>query len=225
MHGVSTSAIPRLGAAANFALNIDAIVRVADERSIVFLATPNNPTGVATPVEDVQRIADTGALVVVDEAYGEFVEALDEKASPFLALIENNPNIVVMRTLSKWAGLAGLRIGYAVAHPTIISAMMKAKQPYNINCVAEAAALKALEMKAELTKKGSNVHIVAVAAKSLVGQIGSTYEWLSPVPTDSNFVLCQVHGFDAESVAKFCSLKCHGSILWNAGRGAAEAFA
>ena len=130
-----------------FSVKVNDVVKQSDETSIIFLANPNNPTGTMTPEEDIEKLAETGALVVVDEAYIEFVESLNSTVSPALKLVKRHPNVVVMRTLSKWAGLAGLRIGYALAHPTIVSAMMIAKQPYNVNCTAEKAAMKALEMK------------------------------------------------------------------------------
>ena len=199
LHHVKTTEIPRTEG--TFYIDVEAIRKQADETSIIFLANPNNPTGTMTSLSDVETLAQTGALVVLDEAYMEFVEALNGAPSPSLSLVQKYANVVVMRTLSKWAGLAGLRVGYALAHPTIIKAMMIAKQPYNINCVAEAAAIKALEMKAELTRTGSNVHTVAAAAKELVGTLRDRYKWISPIETDANFVLCRVHGFAASSVA------------------------
>ena len=165
LHHVKTTEIPRTEG--TFYIDVEAIRKQADETSIIFLANPNNPTGTMTSLSDVETLAQTGALVVLDEAYMEFVEALNGAPSPSLSLVQKYANVVVMRTLSKWAGLAGLRVGYALAHPTIIKAMMIAKQPYNINCVAEAAAIKALEMKAELTRTGSNVHTAAAAAQGM----------------------------------------------------------
>ena len=188
-----------------FHIDVDQIEKQADESSMIFLANPNNPTGTSTPLADVARLAKTGALIVLDEAYIEFVEALTGVPSPSLQLVKQYPNVVVMRTLSKWAGLAGLRIGYTLAHPTIIEAMLIAKQPYNINCVAEAAAIKAMEMKKELTAKGSNVFMVAQGAKDLAEKLKQDYCWMTPTPTNANFVLCRIHGFQAESVAKFLS--------------------
>ncbi len=185
-----------------FCIDVNAVKKQADNTSIIFLANPNNPTGTMTSLADVEALAQTGALIVLDEAYMEFVEALNGAPSPSLSMVKKYANVVVMRTLSKWAGLAGLRVGYTLAHPTIIKAMLIAKQPYNINCVAEAAAIKALEMKEELVRKGSNVHTVAEAAKALVGVLRDQYNWITPVETDANFVLCRVHGFAAKSVAE-----------------------
>ena len=185
----------------NFKINVQKIVKESDETTIIFLANPNNPTGTMTSEEEIEILAKTGALVVVDEAYIEFVESLNSIVAPSLSLVKKYQNVVVMRTLSKWAGLAGLRIGYALADPIIISAMMIAKQPYNVNCTAEKTAIKALEMKQMLVEdKSSNVFKVAEGAKVLQAKLNEK-EWLTPTPTESNFVLCRVHGFNAKHVA------------------------
>lgn len=124
----------------NFTINLpDILKRCSDQKvKIVFLCNPNNPTGNITAQEEVIEILKTGKLIIVDEAYYEFSKMT---LSPLLPLYEN---LIILRTLSKWAGLAGLRIGYGIMSPKIVNELMKIKSPFNVNIAAEAAALATL---------------------------------------------------------------------------------
>ncbi len=120
------------------------IAALTPETRLVVVATPNNPTGTATSTADLARLATAaglGTIIVVDEAYREFDadgdDAIDE-------LLDNHPNVVVTRTLSKAQGLAGLRIGYGVGHPAVIADIDKVALPFAVNALAQAAALAAL---------------------------------------------------------------------------------
>ncbi|MBU3979479.1 histidinol-phosphate transaminase [Patescibacteria group bacterium] len=121
----------------NFTINLPAILKsCSDEKvKVVFFCNPNNPTGNLIPKEEIIEILKTGKLVIVDEAYYEFSKMT---LSPLLPLYEN---LIILRTLSKWAGLAGLRIGYGIMSPKIVNELMKIKSPFNINIAAEGAAL------------------------------------------------------------------------------------
>lgn len=107
---------------------------------VIFICTPNNPTGNTVPrdvTEDIIR--NTGAIVVVDEAYGEF------GGDSCIPLLNRYPNLIVLRTFSKAFGLAGLRVGYLLSSPAIINGLLKVKQPFNLNAFSQTAARVVLE--------------------------------------------------------------------------------
>ncbi|MBI4336469.1 MAG: histidinol-phosphate transaminase [Chloroflexi bacterium] len=106
---------------------------------VVFVANPNNPTGNVTPQSVIEGLLEMGLVVVVDETYHEF------SSFTVVPLLTKHENLVVLRTLSKWAGLAGLRIGYGIMAPQLAKLMMGVKAPYNINVAAEQAVLATLE--------------------------------------------------------------------------------
>jgi len=113
-----------------------------NKKALLILSSPNNPTGNSLSIYQIHELCKTGSLICIDEAYIEF--------SPHpssVALLPNYPNLVILRTFSKWAGLAGLRIGYAVAHKDLCKLMMAIKQPYNVNAAADVAARAALKHK------------------------------------------------------------------------------
>ena len=117
-----------------FDIDVAAARDALDDRTkIIFLASPNNPTGNLTPREHVRELLDTGRIVVVDEAYYEFCD------STVADMVSEHENLVVLRTLSKWAGLAGLRIGYGIMNEELVQHVIDIKQPYNISVAAEAA--------------------------------------------------------------------------------------
>ncbi|WP_328496904.1 histidinol-phosphate transaminase [Streptomyces sp. NBC_00414] len=128
----------------------EAAKAVAEHRpDVVFITTPNNPTGNAVPPETVLALyeaaqaarAETGgAMVVVDEAYVEF-----SHGESLLPLLEGRPNLVVSRTMSKAFGAAGLRLGYLAAHPAVVDAVQLVRLPYHLSAVTQATALAALE--------------------------------------------------------------------------------
>ncbi|MBS1902196.1 MAG: histidinol-phosphate transaminase [Bacteroidetes bacterium] len=126
----------------HFQLDTDAIVNCADKNTkLIFLCSPNNPTGNALTRADVMRIVDAvHALVVVDEAYWDY-----SSSASYIGEIERHNNVVVMRTLSKAWGLAGLRIGMAFADSEVIAVLNKVKPPYNVNAVSQQLALDAVE--------------------------------------------------------------------------------
>jgi histidinol-phosphate aminotransferase len=118
---------------------------VTDRTKLILLATPNNPTGTAISTDEVAWLLDRvpeRVVVVVDEAYREFADpALGD---PAIDLVPHRDNVVVTRTFSKAYGLAGLRVGYAAAHPELVAALDKVLFPFAVNAVAQAGALAAL---------------------------------------------------------------------------------
>ncbi|AZM52732.1 histidinol-phosphate transaminase [Streptomyces sp. WAC 01529] len=142
----------------DFTIDVEAAAQaIADnEPDVVFITTPNNPTGSAVPADTVlalyeaaqkAKAATAGAIVVVDEAYVEF-----SHGDSLLPLIEGRPNLVVSRTMSKAFGAAGLRLGYLAAHPAVVDAVQLVRLPYHLSAVTQATALAALEHTDTLLK-------------------------------------------------------------------------
>lgn len=128
---------------ADFALDEEAVIEASKDAAIVILTSPNNPTGDLASREFVERLArSTDALVLVDEAYGEF--AGDDASC--LPLVRECPNVVVLRTLSKAYALAGARCGYIIASPDVVAGLAAVRQPYSVNVLTQAAAQVVVEM-------------------------------------------------------------------------------
>ncbi|MFF0816167.1 histidinol-phosphate transaminase [Rhodococcus sp. NPDC003318] len=142
---------------ADQAHDLDAMAAaVTDRTRLIFVCNPNNPTGRTLSAAEITRFLDavpTDVLVVLDEAYIEYVRPGDDAGATVpdgVALAASRPNLVVLRTFSKAYGLAGLRVGYAVADPAIITALGKVHIPFAVSVVAQAAAIASLDAAAEL---------------------------------------------------------------------------
>ena len=130
----------------DFSMDTKAMLAATDSKTrLMFICSPNNPTGNSFPAEQIEELLERfGGVVVLDEAY------IDFSVRPSLAsLVKRYPNLIVLQTLSKAWGMAGLRIGLAVADPAVISLMSKVKYPYNINVVAQKMALMKLDEAAK----------------------------------------------------------------------------
>ena len=180
---------------ADFSLSMPSIRKAVDEHKpkLLFIASPNNPDGSLIPADVMDELLKLPLLVVLDEAYIEFA---GENLGASLSRIREVPqreNLVVLRTFSKWAGLAGLRIGYGAFPKWLMPTLWKSKQPYNVNVAASVAAQASL----------ANVDELKVLVKKLKDErtrLFSALEavpYLKPYPTQSNFILCQVNGRDA----------------------------
>jgi histidinol-phosphate aminotransferase len=176
----------------HFALDIDAIRKLAGSAKMIFLASPNNPTGNRLSDDEVRALLELNLVVVIDEAYIEFAGAQHSGVS----LVREHANLVVLRTFSKWAGLAGLRAGYGVMAPELASLLMMIKQPYNLNVAAGAAMIAALEDRALLDERACTIAGTRERLSALLGGLG----WLTPYPSEANFVLCRLEGVDAVEV-------------------------
>ena len=149
---------------AGHAFDLDAVAASVTERTkLVLLATPNNPTGTAVSTAAVARLAESipaDVVVLVDEAYREFADpALGD---PVTELLPRFDNVAVARTFSKAYGLASLRVGYVMAHPEIVSAIDKCLIPFNVNGLAQAAALAALGDDGAAAEAQSNIDGIKV---------------------------------------------------------------
>ena len=168
---------------------------------LVFATSPNNPTGNSLTPGEVEALCALDALVVVDEAYVEF------GGTSLVPLIADHENLVVLRTFSKWAGLAGLRVGYSVSSPELAGHLMAIKQPYNVSVAAEAAALAAIEHRGSVFETVRCIVEERRRMSRLVAERG----WLRPFPSDSNFVLFAVEGRRAKDVV--ASLRRRGVLV------------
>ena len=168
-----------------FAIDEEALLAAVSDAAVVMLTSPNNPTGNLLPRGLVRRILDeTDALMLVDEAYVEFA---GEDAS-LVSWVAQNPRLVVLRTLSKAFGLAGLRCGYLVADPSVIDVLAAVRQIYSEDVLAQAVSLAAVRVRSELRPVVED--IVAERARlhdALVGLPGA-HVW----PSSANFLLMRV---------------------------------
>ena len=140
----------------------------------MFIPTPNNPTGNTVPPGLVEQLLDSGALLVLDEAYIEFArdESLVQRAAA-------DPALIVLRTFSKWGGLAGMRIGYAVMHPGTAALFMATKQPYNLSIASETAAIASLDHADALDARAEMI----AAERGRVAEALRSLGWVEPAPS------------------------------------------
>ena len=138
----------------NDTYNISAIIEhITDRTKIIFIANPNNPTGTYINQNDIETLLKTisdDTLLVLDEAYAEYVTASDYPNA--LELIKQYPNLMITRTFSKIYGLAALRVGYGIAQQAIIQNLHKVRQPFNVNGLALECAYQALQTDAFVTE-------------------------------------------------------------------------
>lgn len=187
----------------NWVIDPTALIGAALEAKAVFLASPNNPTGNLLQPDLLDALLETGALIVLDEAYIEFAAA--ESA---VARSVSNPSLLVLRTFSKWGGIAGMRVGYATGVAESIDVMLRAKQPYNISAASQAAALASLEDIDVLDERAR----VLVAERDRVAEAMTQSEWLQPYPSDTNFLLVRVlDGRSGHEVSE--ALRGHGIFV------------
>ena len=183
---------------ADFSVNIETVERHFATVSplkrprIIFVASPNNPDGSVLPDEVLTRLLKLPTLVVLDEAYAEFA------SNKRIQWVLKHDNLVVLRTFSKWAGLAGLRVGYGAFPLNIMKHMWKIKQPYNVNVAGQIAAESSIRDKEDLLAK---VDKMIMARKRFYEEI-KRFPWLKPYSSESNFVLCRVGGGRAAAEVK-----------------------
>lgn len=175
----------------NFAVNVTAVkAAISKKTKVIFLVNPNNPTGTMTPRPELLEILDTGLPVVVDEAYCEFGR---ETVTPLIGKYEN---LMVLRTFSKWAGLAGLRVGYGLFPPRIADYLLKIKMPYNVNVAALVAVEESLK---DIDYLKGNVQAIIAERGRLFKEL-TNIKWLKTVPSQANFILCRVEKGDAKEL-------------------------
>lgn len=179
----------------NFQLDVEQISEaVAPQTKLLFICSPNNPTGNLMQRESVLEIANSFAgLVVVDEAYIDFASS-----ASFIWELDNQKNLVVLQTFSKAWGMAGLRIGMAFAQPEIIDLMNKVKPPYNVSGIAQKAILAALDKKDDVDAWLSSVLKERARLADGLAKISAVQKVYA---SDANFLLTKT--VDAESIYRF----------------------
>jgi len=167
----------------DFAINVNAVkAAISKKTKMILLATPNNPTGTIIPQPDILEIVDTGVPVLVDEAYVEF------SGETVSQLVSQYKNLMVLRTFSKWAGLAGLRIGYGIFPPEIAGWLLKIKPPYNVNVAALVAVQESLK---DIDYLLGRVKAIVAERERLFAELDKL-KFLKPFPSQANFIFCSV---------------------------------
>jgi histidinol-phosphate aminotransferase len=170
----------------DFQLNVEGILSIVDEHTkLLFLCSPNNPTGNNFARRDIEFLLNNfSGIVVIDEAYINF-----SNQKPFLQELTTYKNLIVMHTLSKAWGLAGLRLGLGFASELIIDLFNKVKPPYNINGSSQLLGIKALEKISEVNQNIKNI----VKERSLLEKELEQFDFIKIIyPSDSNFILIKV---------------------------------
>ena len=192
----------------DFSLDADAMLATADERTkVMWICSPNNPTGNAFALDEIEAICSRFAgIVVVDEAYIDF-----STGGTMLSRLSSIPNLIVMQTLSKAWGSASVRLGIAYASAEIIGIFNKVKYPYNINLLTQRYAIDRLERHSEVA---AWVELLKANRQWLIEALGSLRCVKQIYPTDANFVLVRVS--DADAIYDY--LRAGGIIVRNRNR-------
>lgn len=181
---------------AQHAFDLDALAAaITPDTRMVLLATPNNPTGTALRVSDMRALlrgVSPSTVFVIDEAYREFLDP--SFGDPVKELVPEFPNVVVTRTFSKAHGLAGIRVGYAIGHPDVISSIDKTLFPFAVNGLAQAAAIAAIDNEDQITAR---VRAILAERARVIASL-QTDGWTMP-DAQANFVYLPL-GTDADSV-------------------------
>ncbi|MFQ6100955.1 MAG: histidinol-phosphate transaminase [Anaerolineae bacterium] len=171
---------------------IESAVRASEgDARLLFLASPGNPSGQAIPPDTIRRLLALPLTVAVDEAYIEFG---GESSVPLLA---EHENLIIIRTFSKWAAMAGLRLGYGLLTPRLADCLERIRSPYNVNAAAMVAALATFD---DLESVRANVARL-IAERERLRKALATLPWLEPLPTQTNFVLCHLADRTPQEVA------------------------
>jgi histidinol-phosphate aminotransferase len=203
MNGARIVSVPRRD---DFSVDVDAIENTIAKSPIpnpklIFLASPNNPEGSMLAHAEVERLLALPAILVLDEAYAEFA------GESYAARVPTQSNLMVVRTFSKWAGLASLRVGYCIAPKPIAAKILQCKPPENVNAAGNVAARASLE---DLDYLMANVRRI-VAGRERVSIELARLGFLQPLPSRANFILCRVIGRDARQI--FDALVARGILI------------
>lgn len=188
----------------DFSLPVDRILAAADSRSkLIWICSPNNPTGNAFAPADILEICDRfDGMVVVDEAYVDF-----SPGGSMVSAIESHPNLIVLQTFSKAWGMAGLRIGMAIATPSVARLYARVKYPYNINGPTQ----REIVSRIRRTDIGAMVKSIIADREMLSRELPKAACVLNVYPSDANFLLVKVT--DADAIYDY--LIGHGVIVRN----------
>jgi len=180
----------------DFSLDVDAIGKQVSgswfqgsgepNLKLIFITSPSNPDGGVATQEQIERLLKLPAMLVLDEAYAEFA------GESFASRVPTQPNLIVVRTFSKWAGLASLRVGYCIAPQFVADKILRCKAPENVNSAGIVAARASLQDKEYLLE---NVRRIVEERERLAVALAQL-KFLQPLPSRANFLLCRVVGRD-----------------------------
>jgi histidinol-phosphate aminotransferase len=193
--GKSWISIPR---SKDFTFEIDvATAAIKQHRpGLIFLTTPNNPTGDSISLSDIAQVAnaalEVNAIVIVDEAYAEF-----SKGQSAVLLLPNHPNLIISRTMSKAFAFAGARLGYMIASKIMVEAMLLVRLPYHLSDLTQAAARAALRNRASLQRE---VEQLKINRDKVISQLRDLQ--LTVIESDANFILFSNFGMQASELWK-----------------------
>ncbi|WP_227997971.1 histidinol-phosphate transaminase [Nocardia australiensis] len=194
---VGNATAVRVPLTAELVHDLDAMAAAVTEHTkLIFVCNPNNPTGTAVAKAELERFLDAvpeRVLIVLDEAYYEYLRLSPQQHPDGVELGRTRSNVVVLRTFSKAYGLAGLRAGYAVGDPAVITALMKVHIPFSVNRVVQAAAIASLEARHELLDRTDNVIVERDRVRDALLAAGYRVP-----PTESNFVWLPLGARSAE---------------------------
>jgi histidinol-phosphate aminotransferase len=177
----------------DFTWNIEEILKAVTSRTkLIFICSPNNPTGNQFPLEHLERILALGIPTFFDEAYYELENEVKTRA----AMIRQSPHMMVNRTFSKAFGLAGLRIGYILCDPTLASYFNRVRFPWNVSQIAIAAALAAIEDIADQKSKRQNI----IAGRDYIFAEINKLPGFKAFPSEGNFVLIDASALGVDSL-------------------------
>lgn len=191
---------------ADFSLDVEAIEKAVEAYSpkLLFLCNPNNPDGGLTPPQTIQRLLKLPVTVVIDEAYIEF-----SKSEGLASWVPQTPNLIVMRTMSKWAGLAGLRVGYGIFPLDIIEHLWKIKHPFNVNVAADVMARATLD---DIDTMCGVINKIINERERMFGLL-QEIEYLDPLHSEGNYILCRVTGYATADLKR--ALDQYGILIRN----------
>ncbi len=191
-----------------FQINLsDTMSALRPGSKLIFICSPNNPSGNLLSAKAIQAIlAKAPGLVVLDEAYIDFAPD-----ASWLSRLDEHPNLVVLQTFSKAWGMAGLRLGAAYAHPEIVEVLNKIKPPYNLNSLTQEKALEALE---QVEQKDQMVQDILAQRAPLAQALAELAIVEQVYPSDANFLLVKVDDADR----RYQELVQHGTIVRNRSR-------
>ena len=195
----------------DFSLDLPALYAAVEQfhPKVLFLTSPNNPDGRLLSDAEFEAVIRLPLMVVLDEAYIEFASSANDLGGSLsrIGAVMAHDNLVVLRTFSKWAGLAGLRVGYGAFPAWIMPVLWKAKQPYNVNVAASLAALASLN---DLEYLSTNVERLKAERQRLYAGL-SGIPYLEAIPSRANFILCRVKDRSAPGLKE--NLAQHGILL------------
>lgn len=195
--------VPR---AENYEVNVEAVIKaLTPDTKIIVLCSPNNPTGNPVSEQDILALLDTGRIVMVDEAYVEF----SDHPKGLAHLVPHYRNLVIMRTFSKWAGLAGLRIGYGIFPEWIVSYLRRAQCPFEVNLAGHIAAIETLK---HLDYTLGRVQQIVTERERLFHLLNS-HSYLTPIPSQGNFILTEVDTEQVKVDEIKAAVEAHGVML------------